>query len=308
MLKKLEIFLPTSAVAYVLIVLATFLWGMSIVIVRGVHEEIPPIGLSFLRWFLGAIFLLPFVWGELRRKYQFIKLHLKLIFLLGVLQVGSSAMLMVSVNFTTAINASVINAAQPALTAVAAWILTRDRITLVQGIGIFSGLVGILIIVGRADVILLLRLDFNMGDGFAVLAITGWGIYAVLLHRFPHELGMTTTLFLIVLTGSLATLPFYIWESINIRTVPLTFDTAIVLLVLGVIVSVFSIYLWNAGIRSVGPNKASIFLNLIPVFGAVLAIVFLGEKIFNFHIFGAAFVCLGITLVIKRNPQTVSQS
>ena len=81
-------------------------------------------------------------------------------------------MLMVSVNFTTAINASVINAAQPALTAVAAWILTRDRITLVQGIGIFSGLVGILIIVGRADVILLLRLDLYMGDGFAVLAIT----------------------------------------------------------------------------------------------------------------------------------------
>ena len=89
---------------------------------------------------------------------------------------GSSAMLMVSVNFTTAINASVINAAQPALTAVAAWVLTRDRITMGQGIGIFSGLIGILIIVGRGDVLLLLSLDLNLGDGFAVLAITGWGI------------------------------------------------------------------------------------------------------------------------------------
>lgn len=308
MLNKLENFLPTPVLAYILIVLATFLWGMSIVIVRGVHEEIPPIGLSFLRWFLGAIFLMPFVWLELFRKYQFIKQYIKLIFLLGILQVGSSAMLMVSVNFTTAINASVINAAQPALTAVAAWVLTCDRITMGQGIGIFSGLIGILIIVGRGDVLLLLSLDLNLGDGFAVLAITGWGIYAVLLHRFPRELGMTTTLFLIVLTGSLATLPFYIWESLSIRTVPFTFDTAIVVLVLGIIVSVFSIFFWNAGIRSVGPNKASIFLNMIPIFGAVLAIIFLGEQLFSFHLFGAVLVGLGITLVIKRGGQTVSQS
>ena len=300
MLRKLENFQPAPALAYFLIIFATFLWAMSIVIVRGVHEEIPPIGLSFLRWFLGGIFLLPFVWVELFRKYQLIKQQFGLIFLMGVLQVGSSIMLVMGVNFTTAINAAVINASQPAITAVAAWVLIRDRITIGHGIGIVTGLIGILIIVARADIFALLRMDLNFGDGLLVLAITGWGIYAVLLRRIPQELGMTTFLFLMIMTGSLASLPFYIWESLNVRTVPFTIDTAIVLLVLGIVVAVCSIYIWNAGVRAVGPNKASIFLNLIPVFGAILAIFFLGERLYSFHFFGAALVCVGITMVIKR--------
>ena len=120
---------------------------MSIVTIRGVHEEVPPLGLSSLRWFLGVIFLLPFVWVELFRKYELIKRHFWWLCLMGVLQVGSSTMLVVGVNFTTAINAAVINAAQPAITAISVWVMTRDKVTLGQGIGIVTGLIGIMIIV-----------------------------------------------------------------------------------------------------------------------------------------------------------------
>ena len=272
---------------------------MSIVTIRGVHEEVPPLGLSSLRWFLGVIFLLPFVWVELFRKYELIKRHFWWLSLMGVLQVGSSTMLVVGVNFTTAINAAVINAAQPAITAIAVWVMTRDKVTLGQGIGIVIGLFGIMIIVSRADVMTFWRLDLNMGDGFVVLAIIGWGFYASMMTRIPRELGMTTFLFLTLATGTLASLPFYIWESLNVKTVPFTFEAVIAIIFLGIIVSVFSIYMWNAGIRSIGANKAAIFLNLIPVFGAILAILFLGEYLLSFHFIGGAFVCLGITLVIK---------
>ena len=226
---------------------------------------------------------------------------------MGVLQVGSSTMLVVGVNFTTAINAAVINAAQPAITAIAVWVMTRDKVTLGQGIGIVIGLFGIMIIVSRADVMTFWRLDLNMGDGFVVLAIIGWGFYASMMNRIPRELGMTTFLFLTLATGTLASLPFYIWESLNVKTVPFTFEAVIAIIFLGIIVSVFSIYMWNAGIRSIGANKAAIFLNLIPVFGAILAILFLGEHLLSFHFIGGAFVCLGITLVIKlgrNSPET----
>ena len=127
----------------------------------------------------------------------------------------------------------------------------------------------------------------------------GWGFYASMMHRMPRELGMTTFLFLTLAIGSLASLPFYIWESLNVKTVPFTFEAVIAIIFLGIIVSVFSIYIWNAGIRSIGANKASIFLNLIPVFGAILAIFFLGEHLLSFHFIGGVVVCLGITLVIK---------
>ena len=168
---------------------------MSIVTIRGVHEEVPPLGLSSLRWFLGVIILLPFVWVELFRKYRIIKQYFGWLCLMGVLQVGSSTMLVLGVNFTTAINAAVINAAQTAVTAAAVWVMTRDKITLGQGTGIITGLIGILIVVSRADVMTILRLDLNLGDGFVVLAIIGWGFYASMMSRMPRELGMTTFLF-----------------------------------------------------------------------------------------------------------------
>ena len=300
MLKKLETFEPGPGLAYVLVMSAAFLWGMSIVIGRGVHEEIPPIGLSFWRWGLGALFLLPFVLMEVIAKAPLILRHLKLIVFMGAIQVGSSTLLFVAVNFTTAINASVINASQPALTAVAAWLLVKDKINTVQGLGILVGFIGIVTIVFRADLSVLVGLELNGGDGLAVSAIIGWAVYSVLLRRIPKELGVTTTLFLILFTGSVTVLPFYIWESLTIRAVPFTVDTLIVFLVLGLVVSVASIYVWNAGIRSIGPNKASIFLNLIPVSAALLAIIFLGEQLFAFHIIGGVLVAMGISLVIIR--------
>ena len=302
-MNKLEKFRPAPRFAYFLIAFATFLWATSIVTIRGVHEDIPPLGLSSLRWLLGVIFLLPFVWAELLRKCRLIKQHFGLLCIMGVLQVGSSTMLVVGVNFTTAINAAVINAAQPAVTAIAVWVLMRDKITLGQGIGIVVGLIGIIIIIGRADIMTLLRLDANIGDGFVVLAIIGWGFYAAMMQRVPRELGLTTFLFLTLSTGSVASLPFFIWESLYVKTVPLNFEALITIIFLGIVVSVFSIFIWNAGIRSIGATKASIFLNLIPVFGAILAISFLGEHLLSFHFVGGALVCLGITLVIKLGKE-----
>ena len=102
------------------------------------------------------------------------------------------------------------------------------------------------------------------------------------------------------MAGSLSVLPFYIIETLTIRSVPVTIDSIIVFLVMGLVVSVLSIYIWNSGLRAVGPNRASIFLNLIPVFGAILAISFIGEQLFTYHFIGGALVALGITMVITQ--------
>lgn len=302
---RLEKFEPSPTLAYFLITLATILWASSIVIGRGVHETIPPVGLSFWRWSFGGLVLAPFVWPELKRKRALILKHWKLITLLGVLQVGSSTIIVLSVNFTTAINGTLINGSQPALTAIIAWILIRDRVTWGQGLGIIAGLVGVVIIIARADLGALLAVDINRGDGLAILAVLGWAVYATCIPRLPLSLGVATTLFLIIATGSVAAVPVYLYEHFYIRQIPLNGTMLLVTAGLGVFVSVFSIFIWNAGVRAIGPNRASIFLNLIPLSGAFLAVLTLGEQIFAYHYVGAALVCLGITMVIKlkrRDP------
>lgn len=296
----LEDFKPNPIAAYALVTAAAFLWATSIVVGRGVHEDIPPIGLSFWRWIVAALVLLPLVWRDLRRKWAIIAAHRNLIILLGVLQVGSSTVLYVAVNFTTAVNAALISAAQPALTIIPAWFLTRDRATAGQSLGILAALLGIVVMVTQGDLQILLSFELNVGDLLTLAAIVGWTFYATLLHRLPDELGHTTSLFLICLTGSLSLVPFYAYETAALRTVPVTETAIATILFLAVFVSAVSVFFWNLAIRSVGPNRATIFLNLIPVFGVVLAIIFLGERLFAYHLIGVAFVVLGVVLVISR--------
>ena len=271
---------------------------MATVVGRGVYTEIPPLGLSFWRWFLAALVLLPLVWRDLSRKLPLIKANIKLIALLAFFQVGASATLLVALNHTTAINASLINAAQPVMTIVPAWILTRERITFGQGVGIILGLIGVVIMVSQGNLEILKSLEFNSGDILAVLAVLGWTIYSTLIHRVPSELGLMTTLFLVYIVGTIGLLPFYIAETIFSRPVPLSWLTVGVVAFLGIFVAAIAVSIWTASVRSIGPNRATIFLNVIPVFGVSMAIIFLGEQLFSFHLIGAAFIGTGMVLVI----------
>ena len=304
---KLEGFQPSSGVAYLFLVIAAFLWGLSTVVARSVHEEIPPFGMSFWRWVLATLIFLPLVWRELFLKLEMIKAHSKLLWLLGFLQVVSSAVMLFALNFTTAINASFINAAQPVLTVIPAWLLTREKINFAQGVGILLALAGVTIMITRGDPRFLTTLDLNVGDIFVVLAVLGWSVYAAILHRLPKELGLTTSLFLIYLAGTVSLLPFYAIESVYFRAISFTGFTVGVVAFLGIGVSAIAVSIWTASVRSIGPNRAAIFMNLIPIFAVVLAIVFLGERLFLFHVTGAVFVVVGMMLVIRMATRTATR-
>ena len=292
---------PSAFAAYVMLTGTAFLFAASTVIARGVHQELPPMGASFWRWFLAAMILLLFVWRELPAKQALIREYWRLILLLGLLQVGCSALLFLALNFTSAINATLLNAAQPALTVLPAWLLTRDRITPGQSIGILAALGGIVVMVSQGNLVVFLALEFNVGDIMALVAVLGWAIYATSLHRLPAELGFAVTLFVIFLAGSLLMLPFYIIESAFFRPMPLSVSAAGIIAFLGIVTSLGGMAMWNAALRTVGPNRATIFLNLVPVFGVSLAIIFLGEQLFVYHLAGAGLVGLGIVMVVLRS-------
>ena len=292
--------LESARSAHVLLTLTALCLAGNYVIARSVHGEIPPLGLSFWRWTIGAMFLAPFVLPRIRELGAAYRANLPVLLLLGCMVVGSTSVLFVALNFTTALNVSLINAVQPILTVLLAVIFLKDRLTKVRVLGIFSALLGVVIMLSMGDWAVLAKLQFNVGDLIALGAVLGLASYALNLRKLPKELSVVESLFGIIVAGSLMLLPFYILESMFYATVPVRASTVFVLIELALLVSVFGNLMWNLGNQIIGPSRAAIFINLIPLFGAILAIVFLGEKIFIYHLAGGVMICLGVWLVMGR--------
>lgn len=289
-----------SLQAYLLLTITVFLWAVGVVIARAVHEEIPLIGLSFWRWLLAGFLLLPFVGRELSQKWDSVRRHLGLLIIQGILIVGSGALLFYALNYTTVINATLVNATQPVLTVSLAWIFLGDRLRPAQLAGILCAILGVGIMVTRADWQVVVTMGLNPGDLLVILAIIGYAFYAVNIRRMPHDLSTFASLSVILIVGSLFLLPFYLAETVLIK--PLSFDlfTVGIVFVLAIIVSIMAMGMWNYANHIVGPTRAAVFVNLLPVYGSILAIFFLGEHLYLYHLLGAVLVCSGIFLVVRK--------
>ena len=302
-MNRFETYIPSARAAYALLVVGAVVWGSGIVIGRGVHEAIPPIGLGFWRAIVALVLLLPVVLPDLGRVKAILRRHWRVFVALGFLQVWPQALMLLALNYTTAINVTLVNGAQPAMAAIAMGILYRDRVTRGQAIGIVLALAGIVVMVSRGDWQTVATLQFNGGDWLALGCIVLFSLYSILLPRVPHELGLTTMLFLISLCGAVTIFPVYLYESLFVRAMDFNGVTVVTVLWMGAVISAASILLWNMCLRAIGTQKATIFLNLNPVFAAIFAIVFLGEQLHLYHLGGAVLVGGGITLVIRLARQ-----
>lgn len=245
--------------------------------------------------------LLPFAYKQLQRERAVVRAYLGTFVLLGALLVGAGTLLLIGLNYTTAINTALINGTQPALTVLMSWVLIRDRLTRLQTLGVIAALIGVVIMVTRAEFGEIGGLKFNIGDLLILSAVVCYAGYAVNLRKLPKELGLIPGLFLILFSGSLLLVPLYIVETLTLRSVPLTVLTFGSVVILALFVSIFAMLMWNYGNRTIGHNHAAIFVNLLPVFGSLLAIIFLDESLFVYHVIGAMFVCFGIFLVVRHS-------
>jgi drug/metabolite transporter (DMT)-like permease len=293
-----QAFHPSPRTAYALLVATMVMWSICLVVSRGVHESVPGVGLSFWRWFGATAVMATFVWPDLIRTWPIVRARWKMFAVLGAVLGLAGTGLVLSVQYTTAINAVLVNASQPVITAIGAALLGRDRLGPWQWLGVIAGTVGVLIMVTRADLEVLRTLSFNTGDIVVFIATFGYAAYALNVYRLPHEMGLFTSLFLVSVAGTVVIFPFYVWETVAVRPVPLSWEAIGAAATLAILWSVLSVFTWNAGNRAVGPSRAGIFVNLFPVFSAALAIAFLGEELYAFHLWGALFVCAGITLVV----------
>lgn len=285
-------------VAYLTLSVSSLCLALYHIIGRGVHEVVPPLGLSFWRWLLAAAFLLPVVLVDIRSTLPVYRAHWREFLLLGAYLVGASSLILVALNFTTATNVAVINATQPTLTVLFSWLFYSVRLMRVQVLGIFVGFVGVLVMISHGSWSILADLDFNAGDLIALGSMLGFAAYSVRYVRFAHRLSAVRALVPIILGGCALLLPFYIGESILVRQVPVSAVSIGAILSITVLVSLAATLMWNIGMKKVGANKASMFINLVPIFGALLAVTLLGEQFELYHLAGMIFIGVGVWLVV----------
>jgi len=285
---------------YLLLSLSSLFWAGNWVVGRAMRNDIPPVAMGFWRWLLALLILLPFVAPELARNWRVLRRDAIKLTLLGALGATVfNSMIYFGLQFTAATNGILFNSISPILTALMSWMLLRDRLGRRQAAGIALSLAGVLAIVARGDPELLAALEFNRGDLWLIAAMVLWSGYTLLLRWRPPELSAMAFLAAMLAFGLPALLPFYAWEFAVRGGFAVTLPVVAALAYYATFPSIVSYLFWNRGVVQVGPNRAALFIHLMPVFGAVLSVIFLGERLYAFHFIGAALIFGGLWLTTK---------
>ena len=286
---------------YLLLVLTTLFWSGNFVISRGMHAEIPPLALSFWRWTIAFLILSCFAVRHLWEQRDVARKHFRFIAIQGVLGVGGfNTFVYLAVQSTTAINAVLVNSCIPVLIAVFSWVLYREVMSPRQCLGVLVSLSGVLLIIAKGDVGALFAVRFNPGDLLVFFAAILWALYSANLRRYPKELHPFAFQSGIVIVGLACIAPFYLGELASGKGFMPSGPTLMTLLYVAVFASVLAFIFWNRAVRTVGANKAGPFIHLMPVFSTVLAVLFLGEKLWFYHYQGAALIFLGIVMTTVK--------
>ncbi|WP_298368448.1 EamA family transporter [Azospirillum sp.] len=286
--------------AWLLMMLPPLFWAGNAVMGRAVAGAVPPIGLAFWRWTLGTLIILPFAWKHLRHDLSPLLAGWKDVLVLGTLGIGLfNTFQYIALNSTTALNSVMLQSSMPVLIVLMSLVLFGDRVRPAQGLGIVVSLIGATTLISHGDPAILLGLQLNIGDVWMLAAIVIYAAYTTLLRRKPvvHGLSFVVATFAI---GAVELLPFYVWETITQRAVEPTTVTFLAVGYVALFPSIVAYLCFNRVVELVGANTAGLAIHLVPVFGSLLAVLFLGEQPHLYHGVGIALIATGIALATRR--------
>jgi drug/metabolite transporter (DMT)-like permease len=285
---------------YLLLALSSLFWAGNTIVGRAAVGLVPPATLTFFRWTLAFLVLLPVALPHLRRDWPAVRRHLLVIALFALVgSAGYNVIAYLALHYTQAINSLLLQSVAPLFVALWSFVLFRDRLTPMQAAGIAISMTGALIIVCRGDIGVLVHLDFNIGDLMILVALVFYALYTALVRVRP---AMHPISFLAAMIGASAALmvPPVGYELATGRVAVLTGATFAALAYVAIFPSVLAYFCLNRGIELIGANRAAPFIHLMPVFGSILAIVFLGERPQPFHAIGYALVLAGVALAARK--------
>jgi len=289
--------------AYLFLVLTTLFWAGNFIVGKAASLfEIPPFTLNFYRWTFAWLILAPFTLKEIVEKKKYIFENIKLIIVLGITSITIfNSIVYYSLNFTQVISGVLMISTIPVMIIIFCWLLKIEKTNIFQILGVIFSLCGVFVIITKANLSILINLNFNKGDLWMVLAMFSWALYSALLRKKKLELSQLSLLQTIISAGLVFLLPAYLLEmalgySANIH-LPFILTLTYVVLFPGLA----SFILWIKGISIIGSNRAGIFLHLIPIFSTVFAIIIFKEKFMLYHLIGAILIIAGIILSSKKN-------
>ena len=291
---------------WLLAALPPLFWAGNFVLARALHMEITPIALSFWRWAIALLILLPFVYSGLWQQRRLLLRHwpvLTLFAVLGVTNYNTFAYL--GLQHTTATNGVLLSSVTPVVIVALSFLLFRVPLRGVQLLGILLSLAGVVLIATEGRPVMLARLELNRGDLWILAASLDWALYSVFLRWRPAGLEAKTFLAAIIAIGLLPLAVLYAWDLAAGHRFALNATNLAAIGYVALFPSVLAYVFWNRAVAEMGPNRTGQYLHLMPAFGAALAILLLGERLQAFHLVGAVMIAAGIVLATVGKERNV---
>ena len=286
--------------AYLILLVTMVFWGGNAVAGRFAVGEVSPLLLTCLRWIMGASVLLVIARRQLLKDRTTILRHLPYIMFMGATGFAIfNGLLYTALTHTTAINSTIVQAGIPMFIFALNFLIFRTQVRSTQIIGYSVTLLGVLVAAARGEFQQLAALDFNRGDMIMVLAALVYATYSSVLHAKPqlHWLGFITML---SVSAAIVSIPLAVYEATTPDLIwPTSWASWAVILYTTIFPSIIGQALFIRGIELIGGNAAGLFVNLVPIFGAILAVLLLGESFRIYHAIALVLVLGGIMFAQK---------
>ena len=288
--------------AYIFLFFSVLFWAGNFIVGKiASNYEIPPFSLNFYRWFFAWLILAPFTIPEILKKINYVKKNLIYLIILGITSVTIfNSIVYYALNFTQVISGVLMISTIPVMIIFISSLLKTDKTNIFQILGVILSFVGVIVIITKADIELIKQLKFNKGDLTMVVAMLSWATYSALLKQKKHELTQLSLLEVIITFGLMFLIPIYFIEMQMGYLIKL--DTPFILTLTYVVLfpGIISFICWIKGIALIGPNRSGIFLHLMPILSAIMAMLLFNEKFMFYHFLGAVFILSGIILSNKK--------
>ena len=288
--------------AYFILILTTIFWSGNFIVGKAASTyDIPPFSLNFYRWFFAGLILFPFTIKELIAKKEYILENIGFFTILGITSITIfNSIVYYSLYYTQVISGILMISTIPVWIIFISSILNIEKTNIFQIIGVIFSLTGVIFIITKADLEIIKNLDFNKGDLSMVVAMFSWAVYSALLKRKKYEISQVTLLQVVIITGLIFLTPIYFIEMYMGNVIVLGIPFVLTLTYVVFFPGLASFFFWIKGITIIGANRAGVFLHLMPIFGAIMAMLIFNERFMFYHIFGAIFIIAGITLSNKK--------
>ena len=287
--------------AYIFLILCTLFWAGNFIVGKvATLFDIPPFTLNFYRWLIAFLILFPFTYKKLYQNLNEIRDNIIPLSIMGFTSITIfNSVVYYSLNYTQVLNGVLMISTIPVLIIFFSSISTSEKVKLPQILGLVISFIGVLIIITKFEFNKLLNLNLNKGDMWILVAMISWAIYSVMIKEKKINLEPFILLQTLILIGLVFLVPFYIYEILTLKylaiNIPVMLTVGYVVLFAGIGAYIF----WIGAIKIIGPSRSGIFLHLMPVFSSLMAISILGEKLANFHIYGASLILIGIIISSK---------